>query len=145
MSLLMRTQTSCASPCPIFAKAKIARNHGAFLWFADFLLTTKWYAPINKSLRAYSAFADGEKSVKRSHASRFRRMFVSDEQTSRRGEARTFGFIATLTKPINPARIFDSFCLFFFQKEKEDEERLCQEKEKLSPLFSYFFSNHVIL
>jgi hypothetical protein len=38
-----------------------------------------------------------------------------------RGEARSFGLWFALTKPINPARIFDSFCLFFFQKEKEDQ------------------------
>jgi hypothetical protein len=36
-----------------------------------------------------------------------------------RGEAHAFKFTSALTKPINPARIFASFCLFFFQKEKE--------------------------
>jgi hypothetical protein len=72
-------------------RQKLPGTTAHFLYFADFLLTAKWYALINKSLRAYSAFADREKSVKRSCASRFRRMFVSDEQTSRRGEARTFG------------------------------------------------------
>jgi hypothetical protein len=73
--------------------AKITRNHGAFLRFADFSLSAKRCAHMNKAFRAYSAFADNIKSVNRSIASRFRRMFASCEQTSRWGEARSFGFL----------------------------------------------------
>ena len=99
MSVLFFAETSCASPSSIFAGAKITRNHGAFLRFAD----------INKS-------------VKHSSASRFRRMFARNEQTSRRGEACAFKGNSALTKPINPARIFSSFCLFFFKQEKEGSQ-----------------------
>jgi hypothetical protein len=32
--------------------------------------------------------------------------------------------------PLKPARLFASFCLFFFQKEKEEEGRLSQNKKR---------------
>jgi hypothetical protein len=53
-------------------------------------------------------------SVNRTFASRFRG--ISQEITAGRGAWQKLLFAPT--KPINPARIFASFCNFFFQKEK---------------------------
>jgi hypothetical protein len=44
-SLLPQAKTSCASPSGNFALAKFTRNHGAFLPFTDFLLSSKRCAP----------------------------------------------------------------------------------------------------
>jgi len=64
---------------PAVISDEIPRNHGEFSRFADFSLSAKWYAPIIKACRAYSAFADHNEFLKRTLASRFRRIFTRYE------------------------------------------------------------------
>jgi len=104
-------------PEPLFAGAKITRNHGEFLHFEYFLSSAKWCEIISKAVRAFGAFADLEKSVKRHYASRFRRMFARNEQTSRAGRGANFRAFRGTDKA---AKAGEAFCLFFFQKEKEE-------------------------
>jgi hypothetical protein len=112
LSVLPFAKSSFASPCPIFAGAKIARNHGELKRYINFLLPTKQCATIIKTIRAYSAFADNRKFVKRSLASRFRRMFARNEQTSRAGRGALFRIINSTDKALN-RQGFYSFCNFF--------------------------------
>jgi hypothetical protein len=66
-----------------FCARKIYSEPRRIFAVCGFLWSAKWCAPIIKALRAYSAFAEHNESVKRSLASRFRRIFVRHEQKSR--------------------------------------------------------------
>ena len=111
-----------------FCFAKITRNHGAFLRFADFLWSANGHVP-------FYSYAD----LRYEQILRIKRHIISTESVlwlSKRMERVDIflfwlkslaAFFALIYKhapsPINPARIFSSFCLFFFKQEKEGQTR----------------------
>ena len=118
LSLLLSAKNSFASPSSIFARTsqKLLGTTANFHSVNIFALC-KWVRANDKIFRAYSAFADHEKLVKRSLASRFRRMFAQERANITCGERRALsGFPPHL--PSDKTARFLLFCNFFFQKEK---------------------------
>ena len=105
-----------APPRVEILRGKIYSEPRRIFAIAKFLSSCKAVRTNKQSIRAYSAFADLKKSVKRYFTSRFRRMFAKHEQTSRAGRGALFWFFFVLSKPINPARIFAFFATFFSKK-----------------------------
>ena len=142
MSLLLCSKTSCASPSGNFAPAKFTRNHSAFSPFADFSLSAKWCASIIKAIRAYSEFADHNKSVKRSFASRFHGILRDTSKITVGRGALFWAFICT-DKADKSCKDFWFFLPLFLSKRKRgdipESRRLSREKKK-KPLVKEVFS-----
>ena len=102
----------------LFLTNKIYSEPRRIFTVCRFFLYVKCPAPIIKSLRAYSAFADHNESVNHFLASWFRRIFVRYEQKSRAGRGALFRALIGTDKAIK-RHVFSLLLLrFSFEQRK---------------------------